>query len=151
MEKLRLGRLFCLGLLIAAAALLPLFTSPANAADGQSLREKRAEVSGMKRISDKRDGESVVLTRELPSLADYAPVPTGHWAYPALRHLSKQGLLNGYPDGFFKGDRPLTRYEFAQAMSNLLPMEQADSQAQLAVVALQTEFSGEPQRHRGAD
>src|SRR5690606_3093992 len=67
--------------------------------------------------------------------------PPDHWAYPALRHLSDEGLIDGYPDGFFKGDRPLTRYEFAQAMSNLLPMQAAGNESQLAAAALRMEFA----------
>ena len=50
----------------------------------------------------------------------YDDVPTDHWAYNALDYLTQRGVLEGYPDGFFKGDRTLTRYEFAQAIARLL-------------------------------
>jgi hypothetical protein len=40
-------------------------------------------------------------------------VPTGHWAYDAVAQLVKDGLIVGYPDGQFKGNRPMTRYEAA--------------------------------------
>ena len=50
----------------------------------------------------------------------YDDVPRDHWAYNALDYLTERGVLEGYPDGFFKGDRTLTRYEFAQAIARLL-------------------------------
>jgi hypothetical protein len=50
----------------------------------------------------------------------YDDVDTDHWAYNALEYLTERGVLEGYPDGFFKGDRTLTRYEFAQAVARLL-------------------------------
>jgi hypothetical protein len=42
-----------------------------------------------------------------------ADVPQGHWAYDAVSQLVKDGLIVGYPDGQFKGNRPMTRYEAA--------------------------------------
>ena len=44
----------------------------------------------------------------------FPDVPTNHWAYEAVSDLSRRGLVEGYPDGTFGGDRMLTRYEFAQ-------------------------------------
>jgi hypothetical protein len=42
-----------------------------------------------------------------------ADVPEGHWAYDAVAQLVRDGLIVGYPDGRFKGNRPMTRYEAA--------------------------------------
>ncbi|MFW5867674.1 MAG: S-layer homology domain-containing protein [Armatimonadota bacterium] len=47
-------------------------------------------------------------------------VPFDHWAYDAVQMLVDQGILIGYPATGFHGDRPLTRYEFAMALSRLL-------------------------------
>lgn len=44
----------------------------------------------------------------------FPDVPNNHWAYAAVSDLSRRGLVEGYPDGTFGGDRMLTRYEFAQ-------------------------------------
>ena len=44
----------------------------------------------------------------------FPDVPSNHWAYEAVSDLSRRGLVEGYPDGTFGGDRLLTRYEFAQ-------------------------------------
>ncbi len=50
----------------------------------------------------------------------YPDVPTGHWAYDAITELTNDGIIKGYPDGTFKGNRNLTRYEFALAIRDAL-------------------------------
>ncbi len=50
----------------------------------------------------------------------FSDVPTGHWAYEAVDYLQQQGLVIGWADGQYKGDRLLTRYEFAQAISRVV-------------------------------
>jgi len=47
----------------------------------------------------------------------FEDVPRTHWAYDAVDYLVKKGLVEGYPDGTYKGDRTLTRYEFAQVIA----------------------------------
>ena len=44
----------------------------------------------------------------------FPDIPSNHWAYDAVYALSERGLVEGYPDGTFGGDRMMTRYEFAQ-------------------------------------
>lgn len=44
----------------------------------------------------------------------FPDVPSNHWAYEAVSDLFRRGLVEGYPDGTFGGDRLLTRYEFAE-------------------------------------
>jgi len=59
----------------------------------------------------------------VPCLAQANPaqtVPFDHWAYDAVQELVDQGIIIGYPDGTFKGDRAMTRYEFAIAIARLL-------------------------------
>ena len=43
----------------------------------------------------------------------FPDVEENHWAYEYVKELVKQGAIEGYPDGTFKGDRMMTRYEFA--------------------------------------
>ncbi len=43
----------------------------------------------------------------------FSDVPANHWAYQYIQSLAADGIIDGYPDGKFKGDRPLTRYEMA--------------------------------------
>ncbi len=74
----------------------------------------------------------------------YQDVPADHWAYNALDYLSERGVLEGYPDGFFKGDRTLTRYEFAQAVARLLDAVGEgnwDQQINIMAEGLRAEFS----------
>jgi hypothetical protein len=47
------------------------------------------------------------LSKEFPD------VPANHWAYEAVNTMASQGIIEGYPDGTFGGDRSMTRYEFA--------------------------------------
>lgn len=50
----------------------------------------------------------------------FADVPTDHWAFDAIAELAAKGLIEGYPDGTFKGDRAMTRYEMAMVVARLL-------------------------------
>ncbi len=47
-------------------------------------------------------------------------VPSGHWAEDAVQKLIDSGLIEGYPDGTFKGDRSMTRYEYAMVIARLM-------------------------------
>ena len=47
---------------------------------------------------------------------EYSDLSKDHWAYDFVKKLSDKGYLNGYPDGTFKGDSKMTRYEFAAAL-----------------------------------
>jgi len=76
--------------------------------------------------------------------SSYDDVPADHWAYNALDYLTQRGVLEGYPDGFFKGDRTLTRFEFAQAVARLLDtigQQNADEQIRIMAETLRAEFS----------
>jgi hypothetical protein len=64
-------------------------------------------------------------------------VPANHWAAPAVTSLYELGILNGYPDGNFRGSRPATRYELAQALSKFFEAGKSitgDLQAQLDAI-----------------
>lgn len=50
----------------------------------------------------------------------FPDVPKTHWAYPYVEHLKDKGIVIGYPDGTFKGDRNITRYEEAAMISRLI-------------------------------
>ncbi|HEY3248561.1 MAG TPA: S-layer homology domain-containing protein [bacterium] len=50
----------------------------------------------------------------------FADVPTDHWAFDAIAELAAKGIIEGYPDGTFKGDRALTRYEMAMVIARVL-------------------------------
>ncbi len=50
----------------------------------------------------------------------FADVPTNHWAYDAIAELAAKGLVEGFPDGTFKGNQPLTRYEMAMIVARII-------------------------------
>ncbi len=52
--------------------------------------------------------------------SSFQDVPTSHWAYLAVTDLQRQGVITGYPEGYFLGKRTLTRYEFAIALKRAL-------------------------------
>ncbi|HYE78439.1 MAG TPA: S-layer homology domain-containing protein, partial [bacterium] len=55
-----------------------------------------------------------------PASADpFSDVPTDHWAYEAIEQLQAEGIVEGYPDGTFKGNRAFTRYEMAMVVARL--------------------------------
>lgn len=63
----------------------------------------------------------LVLALISPAFAQpFADTPTNHWAYDAIAELAAKGLIEGYPDGTFKGDRAMTRYEMAMVVARLL-------------------------------
>ncbi|MBE3113187.1 MAG: S-layer homology domain-containing protein [Actinobacteria bacterium] len=63
----------------------------------------------------------LVLAFALPVLANpFADVPLNHWAYDAVDYLAARGVVIGYPDGTFGGNRMLTRYEFAEAIARVV-------------------------------
>ena len=47
----------------------------------------------------------------------FSDVPAGHWAYASVAKLAAAGIVDGYPDGTFKGDQLMTRYEMAQIVA----------------------------------
>ena len=59
--------------------------------------------------------------------AEFPDVPRNHWAYQYISQLAGNGILVGYPDGTFKGDATMTRYEFAtmlyRALQNGAPID----------------------------
>ncbi len=50
----------------------------------------------------------------------FSDLPAGHWAYGAVAKLAAAGVVDGYPDGTFKGDKTMTRYEMAQIVAKAL-------------------------------
>ena len=63
----------------------------------------------------------LVLAFALPVLANpFVDVPLNHWAYDNVQSLAAKGVIIGYPDGTFGGNRTMTRYEFAEAVAKAL-------------------------------
>ena len=96
----------------------------------------RSKVSVAKDVADmKREMEAIkaqnakitailnaVLGADLPEdqTSMFPDVPANHWAYEAVNDMAKRGLVIGYEDGQFKGDRTMTRYEFAMIVERAI-------------------------------
>ena len=96
----------------------------------------RSKVSVAKDVADmKREMEAMkaqnakitailnaVLGADLPEDQSnmFPDVPANHWAYEAVNDMAKRGLVIGYEDGQFKGDRTMTRYEFAMIVERAI-------------------------------
>src|SRR5665648_527195 len=90
----------------------------------------------------------LVLAFALPVLANpFVDVPLNHWAYDAVQSLAAKGIVIGYPDGTFGGNRTLTRYEFAEAtarvMSYVEGMDFASAEDVAILEKLAIEFADE--------
>ena len=64
----------------------------------------------------------------------FADVSTSDWAYQAVADLSDQGIVEGYPDGTFKGETNITRYEMAQIIARLMAKEDQYNAEQRATI-----------------
>ncbi len=75
----------------------------------------------------------LVVALAVPAFADsFADVPANHWAYEAVNELYAAGIVEGYPDGEYKGQRNLTRYEIAMIISRVLANIEEESAAMKA-------------------
>ena len=91
------------------------------------------EVEDLKAIVKAQSAEIKAMRGAIQSGAsvmkdvNFPDVPKDHWAYSYVKSLADRGLLEGYPDGEFKGDRSMTRYEFAaiiyRALQNGAPID----------------------------
>jgi hypothetical protein len=63
---------------------------------------------------------SVVQLLDLAKKTDFPDVPDNHWAYEAVTTLAGNGIIHGYPNGNYEGNRTLTRYEMAELIYNAL-------------------------------
>lgn len=64
---------------------------------------------------------TLVLATLTPAMAQpFADVPTNHWAYDAIAELAAKGLVEGFPDGTFKGKQPVSRYEMAMVIARII-------------------------------
>jgi len=79
----------------------------------------------------------------VPAFANpFSDVPADHWAYDAVSSLAQAGVIEGYEDGTFRGNKTMTRYEMAQIVAKAMTKElNADQQA--TVDELSQEFATE--------
>ena len=131
---------------------------------GQKSTVSRSKVSMAKEIIALRN-DNLEMRQELDELknmmkagtvspmrnVNFSDVPKDHWAYQYVKSLADRGYLNGYTDGEFKGDRAMTRYEYAaivyRALQNGAPVD-ADMGRSLSKFAPEVEKVASADRFR---
>ncbi len=131
---------------------------------GQKSTVSRSKVSMAKEIIALRN-DNLEMRQELDELknmmkagtvspmrnVNFSDVPKDHWAYQYVKSLVDRGYLNGYTDGEFKGDRAMTRYEYAaivyRALQNGAPVD-ADMGRSLSEFAPEVEKVASADRFR---
>jgi len=74
----------------------------------------------------------------------YSDVPKEHWAYQSITKLAKAGIIEGYGDGTYNGNKTLTRYEMATVVANAMTKEeQVDAATKAEIEKLKAEFGTE--------
>ena len=73
----------------------------------------------------------------------FSDVPMNHWAYDAVEQLSAKGILEGYPNGTFKGNRAMTRYEIATMVARMMAAGGLSGEDLEKLKALVVEFQPE--------
>jgi hypothetical protein len=74
----------------------------------------------------------------------FTDVPAKHWSYDAVTKLANAGIVDGYGDGTFKGDKVITRYEMAQIVAKAMAhSDKANAEQKAAIDKLSVEFASE--------
>ncbi len=73
----------------------------------------------------------------------FSDVPRDHWAYDAVTQLAADGIVEGYGDGTYRGDRNITRYEMAQMVAKAMAKENMPVSDRALVDRLAAEFADE--------
>ena len=73
----------------------------------------------------------------------FSDVPRDHWAYDAVTQLAADGVVEGYGDGTFRGDRNITRYEMAQMVAKAMAKGDMSASDRALVDRLAAEFADE--------
>ena len=82
--------------------------------DFEALRNKNDKLEN--ELNQLKEQLSKLSTRLSPKRTSFPDIPNDHWAKEAVETLHGNDVLDGYPDGEFKGDKQLTRYEYAQML-----------------------------------
>lgn len=125
--------------------------STSRVAMAKEIKDLRKEIETMKAaIIDSSMGRKLDTSR----LQLFPDVPNNHWAYEYVAVLAGNGLVEGYPDGNFGGDRPMTRYEFATilyramlkgaTLSNKILQEFAPELERFTVDTISADKTGKP-------
>ena len=85
--------------------------------DNEAMRMDNADMRNeIAQLKKQISAFSLIVNRK----ASFPDVPNDHWANNAVETLHGNGYVQGYPDGTFKGDKLMTRYEYAEMLFNAL-------------------------------
>lgn len=141
------------GWLYPASVVVLLTLSSRAVATGESALEQQSETLETSEVLEQinryshPDGENDAFT-QVTSVSQLRDVQPEDWAYEAVRRLvERYGVIQGYPDGTFRGNRPLSRYEFAAVLQSVfelfesIPLAGGVTQQDLATIRrLREEF-----------
>ena len=103
--------------------------STSKVAMAKEIVDLRDENKDLKKRLDTMEQKmnSILGILDMGKKKDFPDVPENHWAYEYVATLAGNGIIEGYPDGMFSGDRSMTRYEFAaiiyRALQNGAPID----------------------------
>jgi Spy/CpxP family protein refolding chaperone len=123
---------------------------------GHSCRKRRYPVTG--HINSVSQKGAIIMKKVLAMAAaaaltcgvsafaanPFSDVSPNDWAYQAVESLSQQGVVEGYPDGTFKGQQNITRYEMAQIIARMMANEdQYNAEQRATIDKLASEYADE--------
>ena len=125
--------------------------STSRVAMAKEIKDMRREMEAMKSaMLDSHAGRKIDTSK----LQLFPDVPQNHWAYEYVATLAGNGLIQGYPDGTYDGNRPMTRYEFAAilykamlngaTLSDKILVEFAPELERFTVDTIHTDKDGNP-------
>ncbi len=91
--------------------------STSRVAMAKEIKELRKEIAEMRSLMQ---GASEAAPHNTVSTQIFPDIPANHWAYDYVTELAKKGIVEGYEDGKFSGDRTMTRYEFVALLYRAL-------------------------------
>lgn len=91
--------------------------STSRVAMAKEIKELRKEIAEMRSLMQ---GASEAAPHNTVSTQIFPDIPANHWAYDYVTELAKKGIIEGYEDGKFSGDRTMTRYEFVALLYRAL-------------------------------
>ncbi|WP_127059167.1 ESPR-type extended signal peptide-containing protein [Veillonella ratti] len=91
--------------------------STSKVAMAKEIKDLRRELEALKSAMLDSNAGRKIDTSKLQLFPD---VPQNHWAYEYVSVLAGNGMIKGYPDGTYDGNRPMTRYEFASMLYNAM-------------------------------
>ena len=93
----------------------------------------------MKNTSIFASAAMILATAAIASANPFSDVPASHWAYDAVNSMAEKGIVQGFPDGTFKGKQNVTRYQLAMITAKMIAnVEQMGGNGSVSKTDLQT-------------